>query len=322
MLILNNLKSAAVNITIILSVTLTIFLALREEITFAGSWLVTISLKKFIIAIILYCCAFTTVLLAETKYFKAKIFSITFLALVGLFSSHSDFFSLKGGESFYGNTNNYHYKNNNYLEDNLKIREIKYSSSNIQNLWRSICDEYDNFCYDAKLNEFEKAENAMLIVSAFFDYGNESEKNHFKSGCVGNSEETNFQILTKNFSLYRSSDIGCCNDFAYLLASFLNHLSITNHLITFPGHVANIINIDKKSFYIDANTNLIVGNFLNRGDKHFFIYPHSNVSKYSRRFTILNFQNNLIENISSHKHFIYNFLSILPSDRVNKDYFH
>tara|TARA_B100001057_G_scaffold452194_1_gene495902 strand:+ start:232 stop:345 length:114 start_codon:yes stop_codon:yes gene_type:complete len=37
MLIPNNLKSAAVNITIILSVTLTIFLAFREEITFAGS---------------------------------------------------------------------------------------------------------------------------------------------------------------------------------------------------------------------------------------------------------------------------------------------
>ena len=160
----------------------------------------------------------------------------------------------------------------------------------------------------------------MLIVSAFFDYGNELEENQNEAGCVGNSEETNLNIVSKNFLLYRSSDIGCCNDFAYMLASFLNHLKIDNQLITIPGHKANMIYLDDSTLYIDANTNLIVDNFLKQQDKIFFIYPHPNVSQQSHRFSMLNFQNNLIENLSYHEHFIYNYIKLNPSDTIDQQF--
>ena len=162
----------------------------------------------------------------------------------------------------------------------------------------------------------------MLIVSAFFDYGNQLKENQNKGGCVGNSEETNFIVTSKNFTLYSSSDIGCCNDFAYMLASFLNNLQIDNQLVTIPGHIANVINLENSTLFIDANTNLIVENFLQEQEKKFYVYPHPNVSKQIRRFGMLNFQNQLIENFTNHEHFIYNFITFYPSDGVNTRYLH
>ena len=96
----NLLAQSSGNDTYILTVGLTIFLFSREHITFLGSWFVTISLKKFLIAIVLYFCAFATILFIAKNMFKIKLSAIVMIATIGLGSAHSDFFHLKVVEVF------------------------------------------------------------------------------------------------------------------------------------------------------------------------------------------------------------------------------
>ena len=161
----------------------------------------------------------------------------------------------------------------------------------------------------------------MLIVSTFFDYGNKLAINQHKGGCVGFSEETKFQQSILNFDLYKDSEIGCCNDFAYMTASFLNYLEIDNEYVIMPGHIANLVYIKNQEYYVDSNTNLIIKNFrhIDKG-KIFYIYPHPNVSELSERFTVLNFQNKLIEDFSAHTHFILNFLRVWSYEQMDTHY--
>ena len=202
------------------------------------------------------------------------------------------------------------------------LRDLKKRSKNIEDLWFSICREYDNFFLDKDASQLFKAEKAMLVVSTFFKFGNKSLKNNSLTGCVGMSEETDLKAIAVNFKLYRDSQIGCCNDFAYMTASFLNYLNIKNELIWLPGHIANLITINKTNYYIDSSTNIIVKNFNNERGKLFNIFPHPSVSLSSERYKVLCFQNHLIENFSRHSDFIFNKLKLTSTKDIDINYFH
>lgn len=249
------------------------------------------------------------------------------MAIIGLFSAHSDFYSVKGGKSFLGNDHTYVYMNNGFLEETVKIRSTKRGASTVTDLWQNLCFQYEKFCSNEDISTEEKVEKVMLIVSAFFDYGNKPNTLYDlddTGGCVGFSEETDFQPIDRNFDLYKRSEVGCCNDFAYLTASFLNYLSIKNDLVLMPGHIANVVYVDDKEIYIDANTNLMIENYRNKKKegKTFYIYPHPNVSKQSKRYSMLNFQNQLIENFSLNAHFLINYLQLESSKEVDLDFLH
>ena len=293
---------------------------LREHITIFGSWLVTISSKKLIALVLFYLLALAGLISIGGK--RTIILASLALIAASIFSASSDFYSLRTDGNYSTNGNSYVYRNNDFLYDKQKIRLIKSRAQNVRQMWRAICQQFNSFCSDDQVSAFSKLEKVVFIVSAMFDMGNAKGQDVERAGCIGNSEETNFESGSSNFSLIRKSSIGCCDDFAHLTASFLNYLGLENQFVAMPGHIVNRVRIGGKWILADANSALIIVGFdENRGDaKTFFIYPIPDVDLVSRRFIALNLQRQEISYFSSDVHFIKNFMTFPSSASVDADY--
>lgn len=299
---------------------LSLAVLLRSHITIFGSWWVTISPMKFLTLGIFYVFGIS-ILVGISNRNRITILLIVITSF-SMYSAKEDFYRLRSGGNYMEDNNEYIYKNNTLLEEKTYIREIKSESKDVIAMWAAICLEYESFCGDPKISEFSKMEMALFVVSSLLDLGNSIERRNVGAGCVGNSEETpKFEAL--NFALVREATIGCCDDFAYLTASFLNYLDIENEYVLMPGHIANRARIDGVWVFVDSMNALIVeGLFVKRGaPKRFHIYPHSNVDLISRRFDVLNNQRQEISYFAEEVHFIMNFMKFRSSKNVDMDAF-
>jgi hypothetical protein len=98
----------------------------------------------------------------------------------------------------------------------------------------------------------------MNLVSAMWGYGNQDEPD--KPGCVLSNEDNQWRSIPEEeitIRTYIESDIGCCEDFAYLLKYLLDREGIDNRLVSYYGHIFNEITVSDESYTLDANTNLV-----------------------------------------------------------------
>lgn len=295
------------------------FVLFREHITIFGGRLVAISAKKLTVLGLFYLASIGSMIAIGGR--KAFSIGALFLAAATMYSAKSDFYTLRA-EDYSGNGNYYVYRNNDYLYEKDKIRAAKARSKNIQEMWRLLCARHDSFCSDSRLSDFDKLEKVIFITSSLFESGNLNPGNNDKRGCVGHSEETNFERIKVDFALYRKSSVGCCDDFARFTASFLNYLKLTNEFVEMPGHVANRVRIDGKWVFADANTALIVKGLFDKpgGAKIFYIYPHSDVDLVSNKADVLSFQREELSYFTDNVHFIMNYMSFRSSADVNDRY--
>jgi hypothetical protein len=293
---------------------------LRSHITIFGSWWINISSMKFLTLGIFYVFGISILIFIYNR--KIVIISLIALISLSMFSAKEDSHELRSGAIYLNNGNEFIYKNNFLLEEKSEIRDIKSESQDVIAMWAAICFKYESFCNDPNISEFAKIEMALFVVSSLLDLGNSRERRKVGAGCIGNSEETpKFEVL--NFALVREATIGCCDDFAYLTASFLNYLGIENEYVLMPGHIANRARVGGVWIFVDSMNALIVeGLFIRRGaPKRFHIYPHSNVDLTSRRFDVLNSQRQEISYFADEVHFIMNFMKFRSSGNVDMDAF-
>lgn len=294
----------------------------RHLITFAGSWILTFSSPKLFLLALGFFALFSFLILIGAK--KWKIVLTVIVSLVGIYSASSDFYGLRSDGNYGKNGNSYRYRNNPYLGSSKRLRQLIKTSSDPNDFWRHVCNEFSGLCSESASIEI-RAEHAMLLVSNLFYYGNSPlGKDEQKVGCVGRSSETGNAYIKPNWTLYQDSQIGCCNDFAYFLASFLNYLNIKNEFVYMPGHIANRFIDDQGEWvYLDSNTTIMVkGLFRGEGSDRlrFSIYPHPNVDPSLRehaRYSMYNFQRGLVSNMSARVHYVMNYLSTQNSRDVD-----
>lgn len=133
----------------------------------------------------------------------------------------------------------------------------------------------DEELYQKTMNQFNKYKNQLssqwkvnnndLLLTLFFMnvtsrlWGFGNIKNTNIAGCVFDNE-THFPMRSsspsKRYVTYLKSDIGCCNDYAYMLRFFLNKAKLKNRLVRIPSHVFNEVFIDGKWMAFDASANL------------------------------------------------------------------
>ncbi len=143
-------------------------------------------------------------------------------------------------------------QNNVLREDKKAIRSIKKSATSISRLWKSLKP------YAARYHKFndrrDMAIGAMLVVGAFYDYGNPFP-NDEKDGCVSINQNTNYQSIGDlTFEAMKKSDIGCCTDYTLMLISFLRHLGYEVEAVNNGGHQMPKVTIDGHQSLLDANT--------------------------------------------------------------------
>ena len=133
-----------------------------------------------------------------------------------------------------------------------KIRQIKKASASINAMWDQLTPIAQQFSYFG--NNRDLPVGAMLVVAAVYDYGNKAP-NDAKPGCVSINENTDFKSLEElTFSDHSQSEIGCCTDFALMLASFLTHLSVDAEVLNNGNHQALMIKTDGKNGFLDSNS--------------------------------------------------------------------
>lgn len=193
--------------------------------------------------------------------------------------------------------------NNPYLEHVDEIRAIKTKSASADSLWQLSERFFSDLDRRDPASHEQVATRAMLIVSAFYDYGNAGLGNKRRPGCVLINEQTDFQPVVPSFAAYRDAQIGCCTDFSLMLASFLTWLDVENMFVSMPGHIANKVRFNGEWHYLDANTNTVVdGLFVPRTDtSHMRVtyFPHPNNSSKIARYDVYNFQNWLIRTVAN-----------------------
>ena len=153
---------------------------------------------------------------------------------------------------------------NPFLEREAEIRRIKKTSADLDDLWtrlRPLAETY------LRGTDADLAVGAMLVVAAFYDFGNEPPYENLP-GCAGNGQGTNFeQVPSLTFALHMSSDIGCCTDFTMLLGSFLEYLGYESQVMTNPAHQFLRVRIGDRWDLIDSTTRVYVRDYFSDNEK-------------------------------------------------------
>lgn len=171
-------------------------------------------------------------------------------------------------------------ENNPFLVRLGYVREVKKSARNLNALWSSLEPMARSF--KKWHDDRDLAVGAMLVVAAFYDYGNPTP-NDQNGGCVSINQNTGFKSIEVSFDDHMQSDIGCCTDYAALLASFLRHLDIENNPITSDAHQAVRVKIDGRWHYLDANALILAENFFENAPKkivYFTPYPRTRLFRF------------------------------------------
>lgn len=279
-----------------------LFLTFRDHLPFIPTWYLLLSEKR-ILAVMAVCVALTlpAFFLVRSRILLSILFLLN-LAIPLVF--YDEFVETRPATSLETRGIRVIAANNQYLDKIEEIRAIKAKSASVDTLWAELAQR---FLSDIDRRDLGKREQvvtrAMLIVSAFFDYGNSDLRNKRRPGCVLVNERTDFKTVDASFAVYRDAQIGCCTDFALMLASFLSWLDMENMFVSMPGHIANKVRINGEWLYVDANTNTIInGLFAPRTrTSHIRItyFPHPNNSSKIGRYDIYNFQNWLIRAASN-----------------------
>lgn len=96
----------------------------------------------------------------------------------------------------------------------------------------------------------------MNTVSSLWAYGNKNLTK--KPGCVSINEDNDFkEVKNPTIKTYINSKIGCCTDYAFLLAFLLEKEKISNRKVSVQGHIFNEVLINGSWYVLDANTNLM-----------------------------------------------------------------
>lgn len=172
-------------------------------------------------------------------------------------------------------------RNNPFFFKKADIRKMKHSAKSLDGLWKSlapIAEEYRAFG-----DRRDIAIGAMLVVGAFYDFGNPAP-NDGVGGCVSINQNTNnVSIGDLTFDAMTKEDIGCCTDYTLMLGSFLTHLGFKAQAVVNGGHQALKVYIDSKWHYLDANTLIYGENFFSpQRNKFFYFTPYrgSRVSSF------------------------------------------
>lgn len=141
-------------------------------------------------------------------------------------------------------------QNNTVLKDFKKIRAIKHRANNLRQLWQELTP------YAASHQQFhdarDRAIGAMLVVAAFYDFGN-PPPDETLPGCVSNNVKNEIKADAQlTFAAHMESDIGCCTDFTMMLGSFLKHLGYKREVLISPAHQCLRVEIDGRWHLLDA----------------------------------------------------------------------
>lgn len=273
------------------------YLVAREHINTIPVWWVTISTTKLLLLSgISFIFAIIFISLCRSRSLNAL--TIGFLFLIP-FLSYADMYAYRGSLDFSSRTSldRIVSRNNAFLGIEEKIRRVKEDSSSSSELWRSLQQDYiANERYGAS-NDIEDAIKAMLLVSAFFDYGNADPEHKRLRGCISNSEESNFREVQVTYERFRAARIGCCTDYAYALSSFLTFLGYQNEYVLMPGHIANRVLIEGSWYFLDSTTNIFVKGMFDkkRIDLEIEYFPNHNISTVHERYVVYGLQAYLIK---------------------------
>ncbi|WP_137113810.1 MULTISPECIES: hypothetical protein [Mesorhizobium] len=147
-----------------------------------------------------------------------------------------------------------------------EIRNIKKASASIDAMWKQLTPVAQQYSYFG--NSRDLPVGAMLVVAAFYDYGNKAP-NDAKPGCVSINENTDFKSLEEpTFLDHSQSEIGCCTDFALMLASFLTHLGIDVEVLNNGNHQALMISTDGKNGFLDSNSLTFIPEYFAETPEH------------------------------------------------------
>ena len=143
-------------------------------------------------------------------------------------------------------------QNNPLRGDKAAIRSIKKSAKSMTDMWAALepfAKRYHHFN-----DRRDLAIGAMLVVGAFYDYGN-PYPNDGKDGCVSVNQNTNYESIGElTFEAMTQSDIGCCTDYTLMLESFLSYLKFETKALNNSGHQAVKLRIGDGWHYLDANS--------------------------------------------------------------------
>ena len=186
-------------------------------------------------------------------------------------------------------------RNNPYLSGRQVIRSLLRDSSSADDFWGKICKHYELSCSTVS---DDLLRDGMLIAASLYDYGNARPLSG--TGCVLQSEETGYRRLPPSWNRYREATVGCCSDYAVMLASFLDYIGVDNKYVYAPGHVFNAAFHGGRVVLLDANASLVAFAELDVVDserlrvKNISIYPNPNVSPQSGRYYVRGFQERAI----------------------------
>ena len=174
-------------------------------------------------------------------------------------------------------------RNNPLVNDKQEIRKIKKHAASMTGMWASLtpfAQRYHHFN-----DRRDLAIGAMLVVGAFYDYGN-PYPNDEKSGCVSINQNTGFHSIGDlTFEAMKKSDIGCCTDYTLMLISFLRYLDYDVNAIITSGHQTTQVIIDGRKHLVDANTLVFADDYFSDGKTtllYFSPYPGSRIQQFQQ----------------------------------------
>lgn len=174
-------------------------------------------------------------------------------------------------------------QNNPFFSEIAAIRTVKKSAPSMGEMWarlKPFAEKYHHFG-DGR----DTAIGAMLVVGAFYDYGN-AVPHDTNGGCVSINQNTDFKSIGElTFDAMTQGDIGCCTDFTLMLVSFLKYLNFDTQAIVTSGHQAVKVQIDSKSHLLDANTLIFAQDYFSGSQKqltYFTPYEGTRVSRFQR----------------------------------------
>lgn len=169
-------------------------------------------------------------------------------------------------------------KNNPLLASQADIRKIKKEAPNVRTLWQLLKPLAES--YHELDDERDLAVGAMLVVGAFYDFGN-PPPNERDPGCVSNSATRGYvPVETLTFDMHMKSDIGCCTDFTMMLGSFLQYLGFECTALLNGAHQCLRVKLGNRWHLLDATTLVFVQDYFEAGPKTVFYFP-----TYSRNRT-------------------------------------
>lgn len=295
----NQKNSILLSLIFVYFILLIAYLFIRENIDALPVWWTTISKTKLIyLSALSFVFASIFIWLSRSRLLNVLIMG---LLLLIPYLSYSDMYVYKAYLGFFSESNHdiIVSRNNPLLGETERIRSIKQSSHSSTELWRSLQIKYMSNDAYASASDTERAMQAMLLVSALFDYGNKIPKHKQLTGCVSNSEETDFRDVQVTYTRFKTAQVGCCTDYAYALSSFLTFLGFQNEFVLMQGHIANRVRIEGSWYFLDSTTNVFVkGMFDERPTKlEFEYFPSQNISRDSERYVVYSFQNYLIRTL-------------------------